>query len=137
MLIYIYMYNQAPPSLDSRACAAAGQSGLMTLYDAMFSQYGVSIAQILVTMSDFQVQQIAENVFPRMSEFDFVSQLFLSFCMSTAGTNWGLYQHVTVLVPKLRKSRQSKSEGDTFSTICCIYIYSVRGFKLLVPGASV
>ena len=27
----------------------------MTLYDAMFSQYGVSIAQILVTMSDFQV----------------------------------------------------------------------------------
>ena len=58
------MYHQAPPSLDSRACAAAGQSGLMTLYDAMFSQYGVSIAQILVTMSDFQVQQIAENVFP-------------------------------------------------------------------------
>ena len=28
----------------------------MTLYDAMFSQYGVSIAQILVTMSDFQVR---------------------------------------------------------------------------------
>jgi delta-1-pyrroline-5-carboxylate synthetase len=63
--------NQAPPSLDSRACAAAGQSGLMTLYDAMFSQYGVSIAQILVTMSDFQVQQIAANVSPSDFEIQF------------------------------------------------------------------
>jgi len=51
--------NASPPMLDSRACAAAGQSGLMTLYDAMFSQYGVSIAQILVTMSDFQVREHA------------------------------------------------------------------------------
>jgi len=54
--------NSNPLNLDSRACAATGQSGLMTLYDAMFSQYGVSIAQILVTMSDFQVDAHRANM---------------------------------------------------------------------------
>lgn len=57
-----------PLHLDSRACAATGQSGLMTLYDAMFSQYGVSIAQILVTMSDFQVDAHRANMCETISE---------------------------------------------------------------------
>ncbi len=54
--------------LDSRACAAAGQSGLMTLYDAMFSQYGVTIAQILVTMSDFQEEAHRANMCETIKE---------------------------------------------------------------------
>lgn len=32
--------------LEPRAAAAVGQSGLMSLYDAMFAQYGVKIAQV-------------------------------------------------------------------------------------------
>lgn len=39
--------------LEPRAAAAVGQSGLMALYEAMFSQYGISIAQVLVNKADF------------------------------------------------------------------------------------
>lgn len=36
--------------VEPRAAAAVGQSGLMSLYDAMFAQYGVKIAQVLRTL---------------------------------------------------------------------------------------
>ncbi|XP_064941919.1 delta-1-pyrroline-5-carboxylate synthase isoform X2 [Musa acuminata AAA Group] len=40
--------------LDGKACAAVGQSGLMALYDALFSQLDVTSSQLLVTDSDFK-----------------------------------------------------------------------------------
>jgi len=33
-------------TIDARACAAAGQNGLMTMYSEMFSQYNINTAQV-------------------------------------------------------------------------------------------
>lgn len=54
--------------LEPRAAAAVGQSGLMSLYDAMFSQYGVKIAQVLVTKADFYNEETRRNLMSTLSE---------------------------------------------------------------------
>ncbi|XP_025050340.1 delta-1-pyrroline-5-carboxylate synthase isoform X4 [Alligator sinensis] len=54
--------DMAIPVLEARACAAAGQSGLMALYEAMFTQYSICAAQILVTNLDFHDEQKRRNL---------------------------------------------------------------------------
>lgn len=54
--------------LEPRAAAAVGQSGLMSLYDAMFAQYGVKIAQVLVTKPDFYNDETRRNLISTLSE---------------------------------------------------------------------
>lgn len=44
------------------ACAATGQLGLMSLYETMFAQYDITIAQILVTSFDFTSPERRRNV---------------------------------------------------------------------------
>ncbi|CAM8961922.1 hypothetical protein QQ045_003375 [Rhodiola kirilowii] len=52
--------------LDPSACAAVGQSSLMALYDALFSQLDVNSSEFLVTDNDFKSlefrRQLAETV---------------------------------------------------------------------------
>jgi glutamate 5-kinase len=43
--------QDAGSSLDPRAAAAVGQSELMAMYDAMFSQYNVKIAQVIFNLN--------------------------------------------------------------------------------------
>ncbi|XP_046850990.1 delta-1-pyrroline-5-carboxylate synthase-like isoform X2 [Xenia sp. Carnegie-2017] len=50
------------PQLEPRACAAVGQGGLLSLYEAMFSQYGLTCAQVLVTTPDFKNAELRANL---------------------------------------------------------------------------
>ncbi|ETV70632.1 hypothetical protein, variant [Aphanomyces astaci] len=80
-------YNPAAQgSLNPKACAAAGQSGMQSLYEVLFSQYHLACSQILTSDTDFQVPETRENVkqtilsllqvgiIPIINENDVVSQ---------------------------------------------------------------
>ncbi|CAG7835281.1 unnamed protein product [Allacma fusca] len=54
--------------LEPRAAAAVGQSGLMSLYEAMFSQYGLKVAQVLVTKENFTDEYTRKHLYQTMSE---------------------------------------------------------------------
>ncbi|KAM4524063.1 delta-1-pyrroline-5-carboxylate synthase [Odontesthes bonariensis] len=56
------------PVLEARACAAAGQSGLMALYEAMFTQYSTCTAQVLVTSLDFHDDEKRQNLHSTLQE---------------------------------------------------------------------
>ncbi|KAG6584488.1 putative delta-1-pyrroline-5-carboxylate synthetase [Phytophthora cinnamomi] len=45
-----------------KACAAAGQSGLQSLYEMLFAQYHLNCSQVLASDADFREPQIRENL---------------------------------------------------------------------------
>ncbi|TMW55610.1 hypothetical protein Poli38472_010492 [Pythium oligandrum] len=45
-----------------KACAAAGQSGLQSLYEMLFAQYHLACAQVLATDADFRIPHVRSNL---------------------------------------------------------------------------
>ena len=56
-----HLHGGTVAETSARARAAAGQGGLMGLYENLFSQYSVSVGQLLVTEADFSSPQRKES----------------------------------------------------------------------------
>ncbi len=86
------------PNHPGRAAAAAGQSGLMALYDSLFGMMDLQAAQVLVTNNDFNdpafkanlvattEELLALNVVPVFNENDAIS---CSALQEVCGGGWG------------------------------------------------
>ena len=100
-------YEKRPNDLaELQACAAVGQSRLMTTYDKLFSTFGLNVAQVLLTHDDLQhherhlnarntlVTLLGRGVVPIINENDAVSFTELQF-----GDNDQLSALVACLLP--------------------------------------
>src|SRR5256885_1776346 len=100
-------YEKRPGNLaELQACAAVGQSRLMTTYEKLFAKYGLNVAQVLLTHDDLQhherhlnarntlVTLLARGVVPIINENDAVSFTELKF-----GDNDRLSALVACLLP--------------------------------------
>ncbi|PYJ80691.1 MAG: glutamate 5-kinase [Verrucomicrobia bacterium] len=100
-------YEKRPNDLaELQACAAVGQSRLMTTYDKLFSMFGLNVAQVLLTHDDLQhherhlnarntlVTLLGRGVVPIINENDAVSFTELQF-----GDNDQLSALVACLLP--------------------------------------
>ena len=100
-------FDKRPGTLaDLQACAAVGQSRLMSMYQALFAKFGLNAAQVLLTHDDLQdhdrhlnarntlVSLLRHGVIPIINENDAVSFTELKF-----GDNDKLSALVASLLP--------------------------------------
>ncbi|MGV3771919.1 MAG: glutamate 5-kinase [Verrucomicrobiales bacterium] len=100
-------YDKRPAQLaELQACAAVGQSRLMAVYDQIFGQFGIHVAQVLLTHDDLRhherhlnarntlVRLLKHRVVPIINENDAVSFTEIKF-----GDNDKLSALVACLLP--------------------------------------
>lgn len=100
-------YEERPKELaEKQACAAVGQSRLMTIYQGLFAKHGLNVAQVLLTHDDLQDKErhrnarntlmalLGRGVVPIINENDAVSTTELKF-----GDNDKLSALVAALLP--------------------------------------
>ncbi|KAJ0183445.1 hypothetical protein K1T71_001421 [Dendrolimus kikuchii] len=108
--------------LDPRAAAAVGQSELMSMYEAMFSQYNVKIAQVLVTKPDFYNDETRKNLFCTLSEL--ISLNIVPIVNTNDAVSPPMYIHDDTVVPGTGKKGIGIKDNDSLSALLAAEIQS-------------
>ncbi|XP_049872427.1 delta-1-pyrroline-5-carboxylate synthase isoform X2 [Pectinophora gossypiella] len=108
--------------LDPRAAAAVGQSELMSMYDAMFSQYNVKIAQVLVTKPDFYNEETRKNLFCTLSEL--ISLNIVPIINTNDAVSPPMYIQDDSIVPGTGKKGIGLKDNDSLSALLAAEIQS-------------
>ncbi|XP_068633784.1 delta-1-pyrroline-5-carboxylate synthase isoform X2 [Battus philenor] len=108
--------------LDPRAAAAVGQSELMSMYDAMFSQYNVKIAQVLVTKPDFYNEETRKNLFCTLSEL--ISLNIVPIINTNDAVSPPMYIHDDTVVPGTGKKGIGIKDNDSLSALLAAEVQS-------------
>ncbi|XP_050677810.1 delta-1-pyrroline-5-carboxylate synthase isoform X2 [Leptidea sinapis] len=114
--------EDAGSTLDPRAAAAVGQSELMAMYDAMFSQYNVKIAQVLVTKPDFYNEETRKNLFCTLSEL--ISLNIVPIVNTNDAVSPPMYIHDDTVVPGTGKKGIGIKDNDSLSALLAAEIQS-------------
>ncbi|XP_073955731.1 delta[1]-pyrroline-5-carboxylate synthase isoform X2 [Choristoneura fumiferana] len=102
-------------TLDPRAAAAVGQSELMSMYDAMFSQYNVKIAQVLVTKPDFYNEETRKHLFATLSEL--ISLNIVPIINTNDAVSPPMFVHDDTVVPGTGKKGIGLKDNDSLSAL--------------------
>ena len=98
-------FGQKPTEMaDKQAMAAIGQSELMKLYDRLFSDYGHTVAQILMTkdiLSNPARREAAENTFNRLLEMRCIPIVNENDVISTYELEFGDNDTLSAYIAKL------------------------------------
>ncbi|XP_032516398.1 delta-1-pyrroline-5-carboxylate synthase isoform X1 [Danaus plexippus] len=108
--------------LDPRAAAAVGQSELMSMYDVMFSQYNVKIAQVLVTKPDFYNEETRKNLFTTLSEL--ISLNIVPIVNTNDAVSPPMYIHDDTVVPGTGKKGIGIKDNDSLSALLAAEVQS-------------
>ncbi|XP_041979802.1 delta-1-pyrroline-5-carboxylate synthase isoform X2 [Aricia agestis] len=114
--------EDASSTLDPRAAAAVGQSELMAMYDAMFSQYNVKIAQVLVTKPDFYNEETRKHLFATLSEL--ISLNIVPIINTNDAVSPPMYIHDDTVVPGTGKKGIGIKDNDSLSALLAAEVQS-------------
>jgi delta-1-pyrroline-5-carboxylate synthetase len=112
-------------SLQARAAAAAGQSGLMALYDSLFQMMDMQCSQFLVTSRDFKDVEFRRNLVQT------VDQLLQMNVVPVINENDSISSAVRFFLPAHAQHQPTDSAGVT--PMCHTTLDSCDSCRLSLP----
>lgn len=115
----MFIVLQSLPVLEARACAAAGQSGLMALYEAMFTQYSTCTAQV------FAIFKYMIKIFTTVFVFGLFFFMSDHYSHSTLFCSCLLFYQILVTNLDFHNDDKRQNLNSTLQELLCMNIVPI------------